>query len=129
MAFEFPKDNEPRSVRTNRAIMKQVESYSPIYQSQKKRETFNGNGRWGLVIYYYFLEKLLTQLRKDLKYTENEWKTSIWEEASKLVEEPEDIIEGLKKLQPICQRGCEEVLEDLANAIQLLTAIKAFEEK
>ena len=135
MGFDFSKvqkkeeeKKEPHWVRTARDMINVAQSMDPIFQVQKKRKTFNGNGRWGLVIYYYFLEKLLTQLRKDLKIRENEWKTPIWEEAVKLVEEPEDVIEGLKKLQPICQRSCEEVLWDLANSVQLLTAIKAFEE-
>lgn len=125
MAFQFPKDKETHSQAINRIIMNQIHSYSPIYRVQQKLDGIRSSAYWGMEIYYYFLEKLLRNIRSELNHVAHDWAIPDWEEASKLVDEPEDILEGLKKIQQLSQKYCTEELEHLAIAIQIFTAIKS----
>lgn len=123
MAFEFEKEDSQQARR--RSMMNRVHSESPIYRSRSKREELRCSEYWGMEIFYYFLEKLLTKICSKLELVAEEWVTRDWEIASKLVDNPGDLLEGLKKIQSLSQVHCPEELEHIANVIEIFTDMEA----
>lgn len=119
MAFNFPKENSWEA--RNRILMNRIHGVSPIHRSRSKREELRCSEYWGMELFYYFLEKLLKKICSKLDFVAEEWVTRDWKIASKLVDDPGDLLEGLKKIQGLSQKHCPEELEHIANVIEIFT--------
>ncbi len=123
MGFKFKEENSLQA--RNRILMNRIDSISPIYRSRSKREELRCSEYWGMELFYYFLEKLLKKIGSKLDLVADEWATRDWEIASKLVDDPGDLLEGLKKIQGLSQKHCPEELEHIANVIEIFTDMEA----
>jgi hypothetical protein len=93
MAFNFndQKGKLTRAQFNSKIITQQLRQCMPFFRLDEKRRAANEHGCWGLLFYYYFLEQLF-------EVASNHRKSEVPQHLQALIDEPEDVVEGMRQL-------------------------------
>ena len=120
MPFDFNNvKNLPSGQRNAKIISHQIRCYAPFYQLSEKRREAKEKGNFGLVFYYYFLERLFKAVAPGHM-------DEVPEHLMKMIDEPTDVIVGMEEIQKMDRAYNSEDVAKLTVVIPMLKNILAF---
>ena len=74
-------------------------SEQSVIQVSMQRSEAKSQGRWEMIFYYYYLERILKELQSRQDFNKLYWETPAWNEAQEFLKEPSNVIVGLEELE------------------------------
>ena len=121
MAKEYSEEElEKMRKKSLQSTFRYGYSESIIFKISEQRTEAKNQGRWEMIFYYYYLERIMRELQPHQNFNQEDWKTHTWIEAETFFEEPSNVIKGLEELERFGKIHKIEGIEDIKDVIRIL---------
>jgi hypothetical protein len=125
MGYDFSKELTEEQLKEEKKNAMQEKyhfacSESIILKISEQRTEAKSQGRWEMIFYYYYLERIMRELQPQQNFKKLYWETPAWKEAEEFFKEPLNVIVGLEELERFCKIHKIKGLEDIKDVIRIL---------